>query len=99
MLFIEFPIELTHGNTNIVKYRNINDNSWYYMYMDVETLNLLVQNYGIVGTKRMPTGFTNADNGTTSNVIKLSYSGAAIEFHCHESRLYVEALTHIEQAY
>ena len=44
MLFIEFDTNIKNG-LNILKYRNIDDNIWYYLYIDIQTLNLLLLNY------------------------------------------------------
>jgi hypothetical protein len=98
MLFIEFPIDLDCGN-NIIKYRDVSDESWYYIYMDLETLNLLIQNYGIISTYKIPTRFTNADNPTTSTIVKIKYCGAAIELYCHDNTSPHLALKYIEQNY
>jgi hypothetical protein len=72
MLFIEFQTNINSG-INILKYRNINDDIWHYLYIDIETLNLLVTNYGIISTYKIPTKFTNCDNPTTSKIINLKY--------------------------
>jgi hypothetical protein len=81
MLFIEIQQEWKH-NVNIIKYRNIHEDDWYYMYIDIETLNLLIQNFGIISTVRKPTGLTNCDNLSTGNKIKIKYCGANIELFC-----------------
>ena len=81
MLLIEFQTNL-HDGLHILKYRNIDDKDWRYLHIDMETLHLLVSNYGIVSTCRMPTGYTNCDNPTTSKQMNLTYCGAAIQFFC-----------------
>ncbi len=55
MLLIEFQQDLNYGSNNILKYRNVDSDEWYYMYIDIETLNLLIENFGIVSTVRIPT--------------------------------------------
>ena len=96
MLFIEFEINLNSG-LNILKYRNINDDIWYYLYIDIETLNLLVINYGIISTCKISTKFTNCDNPTTSKIIKLKYCGADIQLYCNNNTSFY--LPYIEQNY
>ena len=96
MLFIEFQTNLNSG-LNILKYRNIDDDSWYYLYIDIETLNLLVTNYGIISTYKIPTQFTNCDNPSTSKIIKLQYCGTDIQLCCGNNTLFY--LPHIEQNY
>ena len=96
MLFIEFETKLNSG-LNILKYRNINDDIWYYLYIDIETLNLLVTNYGIISTYKIPTKFTNSDNLSTSNNIKLKYCGTDIQLLCGNKTSFY--LPHIEQNY
>ena len=81
MIFIEFQINLT-DKLNILKYKNINDDNWYYLYIDIETLNLLILNYGIISTQKIPTKYTNSDNLTTSKYIKLKYCNADINLYC-----------------
>ena len=96
MLFIEFETNLKSG-LNIVKYRNVDDDQWYYVYMDIETLNLLVSNYGIISTYKFPTKYSNSDNETTSKVVKLKYCGANIRLYCGNNHSFY--LPHIEQNY
>jgi len=96
MLFIEFQINL-NNELNILKYRNIDDDSWYYLYIDIETLNLLVTNYGIISTWKIPTKITNADNPTTSKIINLKYFGADIQLFCGNNTPFY--LPYIEQNY
>ncbi len=96
MLFIEFQINLNSG-LNIVKYRNIDDEIWNYLYIDIETLNLLLTNYGIISTCKNPTQITNCDNPTTSKIIELKYCGADIQLHCGNNTSFY--LPHIEQNY
>jgi hypothetical protein len=96
MLFIEFQINLKYG-LNILKYRNINDDNWYYLYIDIETLNLLVTNYGIISTYKIPTELTNPDNQTTSNIINIKYCGADIQLLCRNNAPFY--IPYIEQNY
>lgn len=96
MLFIEFQKNL-NSDLNILKYRNINDDNWYYLYIDIETLNLLVTNYGIISTYKIPTILTNSDNPTTSKIIKLQYCGADIRLFCGNNTSFY--LPYIEQNY
>lgn len=83
MLFIEFPLDLTYGETNILKYRNVDNDEWFYMYIDIETLNLLVRNFGIISTHHIPGKITSCcDNPSTSTVIRyVKYCGARIEMY------------------
>jgi hypothetical protein len=46
MLLIEFEEEIYE--TICVKYRNIDEDNWYYLYMDVITLHLLIGKMTIV---------------------------------------------------
>ena len=94
MLFIEFQTNLYSG-LNILKYRNINDDNWYYLYIDIETLNALVTNYGIISTHKIPTKFTNCNNPTTSKIIKLQYCGADVQLCCGNTSSFY--LPYIEQ--
>jgi hypothetical protein len=96
MLLIEFQINLNSG-LNILRYRNIDDDIWYYLYIDIETLNLLVTNYGIISTYKFPTQFTNCDNLTTSKIIKLQYCGADVTLCCGNNTSFY--LPYIEQNY
>lgn len=96
MIFIEFSVNL-HSGLNLLKYRNIDDDIWYYMYIDIETLNLLVQNFGVISTWRNPTSFTNCDNETTSKIVKLKYCNASIELFCGNNTKF--NILHIEQNY
>jgi hypothetical protein len=80
MLFIEFQLNLNYG-VNIIKYKNIDDDNWFYLYIDIETLNLLIL-IGIISTYKIPTIETCADNELTSKNIKLKYCNAEILFYC-----------------
>jgi hypothetical protein len=81
MLLLEFEDHLM-DELNIVKYRNVAEDDWYYLYTDVETLNLLVSNFGIISTKRVPTQSICIDNPTTFKQIVMKYCGASIELCC-----------------
>lgn len=101
MLFIEFPLKLKFGEQNIVKYRNIDDDIWYYMYMDIETIHKLIQNFGVVSMRKMPAQFTNADSPTTGTTINVTYCGAKVQLDCSSGfqKLYAHALQNIEQVW
>ena len=77
----------------VLIYRNINDDIWYYLYIDIETLNLLVTHYGIISTYKI----TNCDNPTTSNIIKLKYCDTDIQLYCRNNTTFY--LSYIEQNY
>ena len=96
MIFIELPIEF-NDIKNIIKYRNVNDDSWYYMYIDIETLSDLIYNFGIISTIKIPTKNSTCDNPSTGNIIKLKYCGADIELICNnKSRFH---LPYLDQNY
>ena len=82
MIFIEFQPNLKDG-MNIIKYKNVNDYEWYYLEIDLETLNLLITNFGVISTYKIPTIKTNCDNMSTSKEIKLKYCGANIIINCN----------------
>jgi hypothetical protein len=96
MLFIEFQTELNYDE-NILKYKNVDDDNWYYLYIDIETLNLLVTNFGIISTYKIPTKRICCDNETTSKNIKIIYCGASVELYCGDNSKF--NLTKIEQNY
>jgi hypothetical protein len=101
MIFIEFPTKL-HPTTNIIRYRDIDSNDWHYMSLDIELLHLLVYNFGVISTYRLPDTYqlgtySTCDNPTTSNVIKVTYGGANIELYCgNKTKFY---LPHLDQNY
>ena len=92
MLFIEFSTNLSN-NDNLLKYRNIEDDTWYYMYIDIETLNLLVANYGIISSHKS----TCIDNLTTGKEIKVNYCGSNITLYCQNNTPFY--LPYMEQNY
>ena len=53
--------------------------------MDIETLNLLVTNFGIISTKRFPTQNISVDNPSTSKHIHIKYCGAHLDLYCGNS--------------
>jgi hypothetical protein len=81
MLFIEFDYNLNYG-LNILKYRNIDDDKWYYLYIDIETLHLLVKNFGIISLTRIPAQYIPVDNPLTSKKIHMKYCDVSIEMYC-----------------
>ena len=85
MLLIEFEENITDGK-NILKYRNIEEDFWYYLYIDIETLNLLVTNFGIISTIRFPTENINLDTPLTRQNINIKYCGAPIELCCRNNK-------------
>lgn len=92
MLLLEFNENLT-DELNILKYRDIEDSNWYYLYINVETLNLLLTNFGIISTKRIPTKNICLDNPSTSKCIDINYCGAYINFFCgNNTNIYLPIL-------
>ncbi len=81
MILIEFEEDLNY-ESNILKYRDVEDDNWYYLYIDIETLNLLITNFGIISIKRMPTEHIYIDTPLTSKIINAKYCNAQIEMHC-----------------
>ena len=96
MLLIEFEENITYG-LNILKYRNVKDDNWYYLYVDIETLNLLVSNFGIISTKRIPTQYICVDNYTTSKNIIMKFCNAPINIKCNNCINIFDSLTKLEQ--
>jgi hypothetical protein len=96
MLLIEFEQNLT-DKLNLLKYRNVDDDNWYYLYIDIETLNLLLINFGIISTKRLPTQNICIDNYSTSKHINITFCGASIKLYCGNST-YIN-LSILEQNY
>jgi hypothetical protein len=94
MLLVEFSPNLT-SEFNILKYREINDDKWYYLHIDIETLNLLINNLGIISTYKNPTQYTCCDNITTSTEITVKYCGAPIKMYCQNKSYFY--LPYIEQ--
>ena len=90
MLLIEFDTNLTYGE-NILKYRNTNEDYWHHLYIDIETLNLLVRNFGIMATLRFPGLPISCDNPITCRTIDyINYCGAKIEMYCgNNGRFYI----------
>ena len=100
MLLIEFDENSTDGGLNILKYRDSENDSendsWYYLYIDIETLAILISNFGIISTIRNSLNIC-IDNEFTSKTINMKYCGAPISLHClNKSSLYLPIL---EQPY
>ena len=81
MIIFEFDTNLKEIN-NMVKYRNIDDDIWYYLYLNIETLNLLLFNFGIFSTLKMPTKDAYCDNPYSGREINVKYCGADIKLYC-----------------
>ena len=82
MLLIEFSCNLTTDGLNLLKYRHVDCADWYYLYIDIETLNLLLQNFGIMSTLKIPTQPVNIDNLSTGELIRVKYCDAPILLYC-----------------
>jgi hypothetical protein len=92
MLLIEFDSNLTDNGLNILKYRNVEEPKWNYLYIDMETLNLLVTNFGIVSTLRYPNEYIQMDTPNTPNTINIRYCGAAIQmFTCNKTQFNIKS--------
>ena len=81
MLLLEFNPKILNGDKIIVRYKTVNSNEWVFLYLDIETLNLLLNNFGIIGCV---TEINNRciDNQRTGKTIELSYCGAQIHMFC-----------------
>jgi hypothetical protein len=92
MLLIEFESDFKCG-LNILKYRNTTDDEWYYLYIDIEALSILVANFGIISTLRVPTEPISLDTPQTSKNIQMKFCGASIELFCgNNSAFYLPIL-------
>ena len=92
MILIEFEENIT-DDLNILKYRNVQDEFWNYLYINVETLHLLLINFGILSTKRIPTENIYLDNPSTSKNITINFCGASIELYCgNNTHIYLPIL-------
>jgi len=67
---------------NILKYRNVEDDIWYYLYIDIETLHLLITNFG------MPTQIICIDNLFTFKKINIKLCEAPIEVYCGNNKYF-----------
>ena len=78
MLLIEF-----NKNFNgIIHYRNVDDDKWNKLNIDIEILNLLISNFGIISTIIIQPPCINIDNPSTGTEICMKYCGADISLHC-----------------
>ena len=64
MILIEFETNLDNGVVNILKYKGKYEDKWNFLFIDVETLNLLITNFG---------------SPTAPRIIELNYCGAALQ--------------------
>lgn len=86
MLIIEFSKNL--GQNIVLKYRHVNEICWCYLFVDIETLNLLVKNFGIYSTVKninYTRKFSSIDNMSTSKDIYVKYCGAEIKISCQKN--------------
>lgn len=90
MIIIEFPLELNQ-NSNVIRYRNILNNhnedlNWHIILCDFQTLNYIINNFGIIGTvlylSNKKCQELCVDNPSTSDIINVSYCGANIKLLC-----------------
>lgn len=80
MLFIEFQQNIS-TQTFLIKYRNVDDTNWSYLEdIDIKTLNLLLQNLGVVAIYRQ--GPLLSVPVCTGQEIKINYCGAPITLYC-----------------
>jgi hypothetical protein len=104
MLLIEFDENINCSDLNILKYRGVENEDWYYLYVDLATLNLLISNFGMVGAKRYDRGTIQLDNGTDNEHIDVKYCGSDITLRCFNSRPFmsketIKAYNAMEQRY
>jgi hypothetical protein len=74
MILIEFETNLHSGVVNILKYKSINEDKWHFLFIDIETLNLLITNFGNFGSP------------TVSRIIELNYCGADVKLCCDKNK-------------
>ena len=105
MYLIEFPAEIWENeiiikyipiNNSIVKHEDqIENPEWCQMIMDLETLNMLIQNFGMQSIYKIPEQRGNCDNGTLSREVRVRYCGAEIKMIC--GRIFVKPSTMVCQ--
>lgn len=83
MLLIEFE-ENIEENDFIVRYKSEKEINWSYIRMDIETLNLLTSNFGIMSTKFVPKVSTSSLTVTSpsSKQFDVTYCGVPITLNC-----------------
>jgi len=81
MLYIEFPKTLTYGPYNQVRYKNMEDNEWHSIYLDLETLQLLISHYGIPSCP--------------DTSIQVKYCGADVQLSCKNNQQVQLPLRHV----
>ena len=92
MIVLEFDIDWNCG-FNRVAYKHEMDPQWNYMYVNMETLALLLHHYGVVSTKHLPgKKYVNLDNGTTGRQIQMKFCGADIMIECKGKYNYNEGM-------
>lgn len=104
MLFIEFNFEQNNFNEEItIRYRHVDSIEWFYLQIDILTLNHLLLKYGILQIWRFPYKLICADNPITGKQVKMKWNGAEISMVCgygnHFDTSYNNALRKIEQNY
>jgi hypothetical protein len=95
MILIEFEQNLFDKN-NLIKYKNTGSDEWYYMFIDFDILNLLISNFGLVSTLKIPTRQNNCDNPSTGKVINIKYYGSDVKLLCN-SQDYRKYITCLEE--
>lgn len=80
MILIEFRKDLTSG-LNILRYRNVDDSNWNVLQIDIETLNLLILNFGIISANLECGEYLCIDNPSTGKNINVKYCGADLELY------------------
>jgi hypothetical protein len=98
ILLIEFEARWKNG-LNKIRYRGVEEKTWNYLDVDIETLNLLVKHFGIISTCSMYNGqrIKCIDNLTTSTEIQMKYCDAEIKLQCkNKDKFYLPIL---EQQY
>jgi hypothetical protein len=82
MIIIEFEENIKNNEKILLNYRDINNDNWQYLYIDLETLNLLISYVGIISINRFTNKNITSDNGTLSEDIAINYCGSEIIVSC-----------------
>lgn len=86
VVIIEFNYMQYTENNIAVRYKDSSTDEWHCITIDIRTLGLLIENFGMIACEYNPYTSTrpNLDNGTTNIWAHVNYCGAPITIPCRQ---------------
>jgi hypothetical protein len=104
MILIDFNYNITNESEILIKYRNFNEDVWYNMLIDIKTLSVLINNFGIACVNYLYNLYNkeiNLDIGRNLDNCDVNYCGYKLTLYLrnYNHKKYIESVKEMTKNY